>query len=81
MDTLTNPDLETVLAGIVLLLAGYSLRALKALIVRTPTKLDDAIWNKLVGELTAVGTITPEQLQRLHNMPASNTKAGTTTPQ
>ena len=81
MDNFTNPDLETMVVGIVLLLAGYSLRALKALIVRTPTKLDDAIWNKLVGELVAVGTISPEQLQRLHNLPASNAKAGTTTPQ
>lgn len=47
---------------------GFGLRKIRDYIAATPTKLDDVIWNKLVNELTAVGTITPDQLSALKNM-------------
>lgn len=48
---------------------GYGLGALKGFIARTSNKLDDAIWNKLVNEFTAVGVIDQNQLSQLKNMP------------
>lgn len=57
--------------------AGWGLKAVKNMIAKSSNKLDDAIWNKVVGEFTAVGVITPEQLKELHTMPASGEKPKT----
>ena len=70
--------LQEQLGPIVLLVvgaaAGWGLKAIKNAIAKSPNKLDDAIWNKIVGEFTAVGVITPEQLNDLHKMPVSGEK-------
>lgn len=50
---------------------GYGLKALRAMIAASSNKLDDAIWNKLVGEFTAAGVISQEQLKELKAMPGS----------
>ena len=54
--------------------AGYLLKFIRDLVAKSENKLDDAIWNKFVGELVSVGTITPEQLKELKSMPPSGGK-------
>ena len=49
---------------------GFGLGKAKALVAKTENKLDDAIWNRLVGEFTAVGVIEPEQLDALNKLPS-----------
>lgn len=46
----------------------FGVKGLKEFIKGTPTKIDDQIWNKLVNEFAAVGTISPEQLHKLKTM-------------
>ena len=78
MDFLTDSGLFDQLVPIIVLAvgaaAGYGLKAVRNLIAKSENKLDDAIWNKLVAEFTAVGAITPDQLASLKAMPPSDGK-------
>ncbi len=59
-------DLVTLIIGVVL---GSGVPAIKALVSRSPNKLDDAVWNNMVNEFVAAGVIKPENLNILKGMP------------
>lgn len=58
------------ITGLIGVGVGFALPFLKGVVVKTPTKLDDMVWNKLVNEFTAAGVITQEELDKLKNQPA-----------
>ncbi len=67
-----NELLLTVVPAVVVLfgtILGLGLGYLKEWVKATPTKLDDAVWNKLVNEFAAAGIITPAKLEKLHALP------------